>query len=90
MLLANNGFVTDARSAASSRGMPGMRILGTSVPSETNEKPEIEAGVAAAMEGIVAGLTKPLTAEEKSPKQRIEKLPRIVLFCTIGIIMQNY
>ncbi len=77
MLLANKGFVIDARSAASSRGMPGIRILGTSVPSETNEKSEIEAGVAAAMEGIVAGLTKPLTAEEKQPKQRLEKLPRI-------------
>ena len=78
VLLANKGFVTDARSAASSRGMPGVRILGTSVPSETNEKSEIEAGVAAAMEGIVSGLTKPLTDEEKSPRQRIEKPARIV------------
>ncbi len=77
LLLANKGFVTDARSAASSRGMPGIRVLGTSVPCETNERSEIEAGVAAAMESIVAGLTRPLTAEEVSPKQPLEKLPRI-------------
>jgi len=77
VLLANKGFVTDARSAASSRGMPGIRVLGTSVPCETNEKSEIEAGVAAAMEGIIAALTRPLTADEKSPRQRLEKLPRI-------------
>ena len=77
MLLANKGFVTDARSAASSRGMPGIRIIGTSVPCETNEKSEIEAGIAAAMENIIAALTKPLTADEKSPKPRLEKLPHI-------------
>ncbi len=77
MLLANEGFVTDARSAASSRGMPGIRILGTSIPCETNEKSEIETGVAAAMENIVASLTRPLTADEKSPRPRIEKSQRI-------------
>jgi hypothetical protein len=78
VLLANQGFVTDARSAASSRGMPGIRIIGTSVPCETNVRSEIEAGVAGSMEQIIAALTRPLTAEEKSPKQRLEKLPRIV------------
>ena len=58
--------------------MPGIRVLGTSVPCETNVKSEIEAGVAAAMESIIEALTKPLTAEEKSPKQSIDKHPRIV------------
>ncbi len=77
MLLANKGFVTDAHSAASSRGMPGIRVIGTSVPCETNEKSEIETGIAAAMEEIVGALTRPLTAEEKSPKLRYEQLPRI-------------
>jgi hypothetical protein len=57
--------------------MPGIRVLGTSVPCETNVKSEIETGVAAAMEGIVAALTGPLTAEEKSPKQQLAKIPRI-------------
>jgi hypothetical protein len=59
--------------------MPGIRILGTSVPCETNEKSEIEAGVAAAMESMIAALTKPLTADEKSPRQQLEKLPRIAV-----------
>lgn len=77
VLLANKGFVADAHSAASSRGVPGLRILGTSIPCETNVKSEIEAGVAASMEGIIVGLTSPLTAEEKSPKPKIEKLPRV-------------
>ncbi|MFC1494094.1 hypothetical protein ACFL6W_02335 [Thermodesulfobacteriota bacterium] len=77
MLLANEGFVMDARSAASSRGMPGIRILGTSIPCETNEKSEIEKGIAAAMKNIVASLTRPLTADEKSPRPNIEKPPRI-------------
>jgi hypothetical protein len=77
VLLANRGFVMDARSAASSRGMPGIRILGTSVPCETNVKSEIETGVAAAMENIIDALTKPLTSEEKSPKLQPGKLSRI-------------
>ena len=78
MLLANEGFVMDALSAASSRGMPGIRVLGTSIPCETNEKSEIETGVAAAMENIIAALTGPLTADEKAPVPRFEKSPQIV------------
>jgi len=78
VLLANKGFVTDARSAASSRGVPGIRVVGTSIPCETNVTSEIESGIAAAMENIIAGLTKPLTAAEKSPKLQVVKLPRIV------------
>jgi len=40
---------------------------------------EIEAGVGAAMDDIVAALTQPLTAEEESPKlKEVEKLPRAV------------
>jgi hypothetical protein len=78
VLLANEGFVMDALSAASSRGMPGIRVLGTSIPCETNEKSEIETGVAAAMENIVAALTESLTADEKSPVPRFEKSPRTV------------
>jgi len=77
VLLANEGFVMDARSAASSRGVPGIRILGTPIPCETNEQSEIESGVAVAMENIIAALISPLTANEISPKQQIEKPPRI-------------
>jgi len=77
VLLANEGFVTDARSAASGRGMPGIRILGTPIPCETNEEYEIESGVEGAMDNIIAALTRPLTADEESPQPRLEKTPRI-------------
>jgi hypothetical protein len=77
VLLANKGFVTDAQSAASSRGMPGIRIVGESVACESTVKPEIEKGIAAAMKDIVEALTKPLIPEEKSPRQQTGKTPRV-------------
>ncbi len=76
MLLANNGFVTDAHSAASSKGMPGIRVIGTPIACESTVAAEINEGVVAAMPAIIEALTKPLTPEEKSPKQQISKLPR--------------
>jgi hypothetical protein len=77
VLLANHGFVTDAHSAASGKGMPGIRIIGESVACESTVKSEIESGVAEAMKDVVEGLTKPLTPEEKSPKQPSGKTPRV-------------
>jgi hypothetical protein len=77
VLLANNGFVTDAQSAASSKGMPGIRIVGESVACESTVKSEIEEGIAAAMKDVVEALTSPLTPEEKSPKQQTGKTPRV-------------
>jgi len=77
VLLANNGFVTDAQSAASGRGMPGIRIVGESVACESTVKSEIEEGIAAVMKDVIEGLTKPLSTEEKSPKQRSGKTPRV-------------
>ena len=77
VLLANNGFVTDAQSAASGRGMPGIRIVGESVACESTVKADIEEGIAAAMKDVVEGLTRPLSPEEKSPKQQTGKTPRI-------------
>jgi hypothetical protein len=78
VLLANKGFVTDAHSAASGKGMPGVRVVGTSIACESAVVEEIDAGVVAAMKDILEALTAPLTAEEKSPKQNVEKLPKIV------------
>jgi hypothetical protein len=79
ILLANQDFATDAKSAASSRAMPTLRILAESVPCECTVPAKIEAGINAAMDGIIAGLNKPLTAEERAPKPKEpEKLSRIV------------
>jgi hypothetical protein len=77
VLLANNGFVNDAHSAASSKGMPGIRVVAESVACESTVKSEIEEGIAAVMKDVVEGLTNPLSPEEKSPKQQTGKTPRI-------------
>jgi hypothetical protein len=77
VLLANNGFVTDAHSAASSKGMPGIRIVGESVACESTIQSEIQEGVAAAMKDVIEGLTIPLSPEEKSPKQQTGKTARV-------------
>jgi hypothetical protein len=59
--------------------MPGIRVLPLNVACESTVAADIEAGTAAAMPGIVESLTKPLTAEEKSPEPALVKPPRIVL-----------
>ena len=77
MLLVVPGFVPDARSAASSRGVPGIRILSYPVANETTDPVDIENGTIAVTPGIIEGLTSPLTAEETSPQPRDAKPPRI-------------
>ncbi|MDM7996837.1 MAG: hypothetical protein QUT30_14300 [Acidobacteriota bacterium] len=77
VLLAHPGFVADAHSAASSRGVPGIRVLPLNVANESTVRADIDAGTAAAMQGIVESLTQPLTAEEKSPQPKEVKTPRI-------------
>jgi len=57
--------------------MPGIRIVGESVACESTVKSEIEEGIAAAMKDVVEGLTRPLSPEEKSPKQQTGKTPRV-------------
>ncbi len=78
VLLANPGFVRDAQSAASNKGMPSIRTLPLNVACESTVPEDIEAGVAKAMPEIVKSLTKPLTDFEKSPGTSTEKTPRIV------------
>jgi hypothetical protein len=84
VLLANPGFVTDAHSAASSRGMPGIRILPLHVACESTVPADIEAGTAAAMQGIVESLTKPLTPQEIAPKQSVSPAKKIVFKGSYG------
>jgi hypothetical protein len=77
VLLANPGFVRDAHSAASNKGVPVIRILPLNVACESTVPEDIEAGTAKAMPGILEALTNPLTDHEKSPKWSAEKSPRI-------------
>jgi hypothetical protein len=90
VLLANNGFVADAQSAASSKGMPGVRIIGESVACESTVKSEIEEGISAVMKDVVEALTRPLSAEEKSPKQSTGKTPRVAFKGSLQDVNQFY
>ena len=79
MSLVNEGFVKDAESASRGRGMPGLRYLPTTVPCEASIMEDIEAGVVGAFDDIISALTRPLTAEEASPKpHEIEEPSRII------------
>ena len=77
MLLANLGFVDDAHSAASSKNMPTLRVLGEPITCESTVAEDIESGIDEVFDDIVAALTRPLTEEEKSPQMKIEDAPRI-------------
>jgi hypothetical protein len=76
--IIENGFIDDARSSASVKGMPGIRIVAESIPGHTTVMELIETGVNAVLDDIIAALTKPLTPEEKSPKSEAEKPSRII------------
>ena len=73
-----DGFENDTMSAASSRGIPGLRYVVENIPGECTVPEKIEAGInAKVMDGIVSALTTPLTEKEKSPRMEAEQLPRI-------------
>jgi hypothetical protein len=78
--LCNKGFFMDAKSSASVKGMPGVRILLETIPPHSTVIEEIEKGVSAALDDIVVALTTPLTAEEKSPKQQEAERPSRSVF----------
>ena len=70
--------------------MPGIRIIGESVACESTVISEIEEGVAAAMKDVVEGMTKPLSPEEKSPKQQTGKSQRVSFKGTLQEVNQFY
>ena len=64
--------------------MPAIRIIAESIPSECVVEQQIEAGIDAVLENIIAGLTRPLTLEEKAPGvQEAGDLSRIVFKGTL-------
>jgi hypothetical protein len=89
--LANQSFLNDARSAASSKGMPNLRVMPLAVPCECSDAEQVETGVAAAIDAIVDNLTRPLSQEEKSPKSKeIEHPPRVVFKGDLGEVNQFF
>ncbi len=77
VLLANPGFVRDAQSAASNKGMPGIRILPLNVACESTVPEDIESGTDEAMASIIESLTRPLTGDERSPQWPTEESQRL-------------
>ena len=76
--LYNEGFFNDARSAASGKGVPGLRAVALTVPCECSVLEQVEAGLGpAVIDRIVAALTKPLTRDEEAPRQQEERPTRI-------------
>ena len=80
VVLANEGFVTDGRSAASNKGMPTVRIVPETVPCECNVQEEVDAGIRSALDRIVEALTKPLAPEEAAPKRKDKDRPSRIVF----------
>ena len=78
--LTNIGFANDAESASRGKGIPVMRIVPTRVPCEASIMEDIEAGVDGALDAIIAALTRPLTAEEKSPRPMEAEKPARIIF----------
>ena len=79
-MLANEGFVTDGRSASSNKGMPVVRIVPETVPCECSVKEDAEAGIGRVMAQILEALAKPLSAEEASPKRKEREQPARIVF----------
>jgi hypothetical protein len=73
-------FVNDAMSAASSKGMPVVRIIPETIVSESTVAATIDAAIKAVFDNVVSALTKPLTPEEKSPRRHEPENPPRIIF----------
>jgi hypothetical protein len=78
--LVNEGFVHDARSAASGKGMPAVRYVPETVPCECTVPEKIDRGVTAVIDDVVAALTTPLRPDEASPPPRPTEVTRGTVF----------
>jgi len=77
-MLCRDGFLPDALSAVSGKGIPGLRVVPESIPSECTVMEQVEAGVSAVLNDVIAGLLKPLTPEESATSRAVERPARIV------------
>ncbi len=87
----SDGFVEDARSAASSKAMPGVRFVPTTVPPESTLLDVIEKNTLLAVDAIVRAAVTPLTGAERSPAPpRTEKTTRLVFKGTLDDVNRFY
>ena len=80
MTLTFQYFLNDARSGASSRGMPVVRVVPENIVSECTVMAEIEPEITGVMDEVVAALTRPLTDEEASPSSKELEKPSRAIF----------
>ncbi len=79
VMLTDQDFIRDSGSAASSRGMPGLRVIHVPKSSGSGVMEKTETRIAKVFDDIITMLTEPLTAEEQSPKpMELEKPSRII------------
>ena len=90
MLLANQGFLNDVHSAASGKGMPGIRALGETILCESTDAENIRKGIDESLDDIIGALTRPLTEEEKSPKVKVVTEPKIAFKGTYDQVNQFF
>jgi hypothetical protein len=80
VMMLNRFFVTDAKTGASVRNLPNLRLVPTSIPCEVGAEnvEEIRAGVTEVLDELIKAVTQPLTPEEESPTKEVEKPPKII------------
>jgi hypothetical protein len=82
VMILNRYFVDDARSGASVKELPGLRIVPTPIPTDVrvDNATAIQAGVSAVIDDLVSAMTRPLTEEEKSPTLKEAEKPARLTF----------
>jgi hypothetical protein len=78
--IINRDFINDARSAASGKAMPAIRIVTETIPSHCNVKEVIEEGVTQVIDDIIIALTAPLVDQEIFPKPKNISTPSRIVF----------
>ncbi|MBN1189621.1 MAG: hypothetical protein JXA46_07710 [Dehalococcoidales bacterium] len=73
-------FANDARSGASSHGMPLLRIVPESIVSECTVLDEIEPEITRVMDDVISVLTVPLSDEEANPRLENPGMPPRTIF----------
>ena len=84
-------FYNDSMSAASSKGMPVIRVVPEAIVSESTMREYIATEITTVFDDIISALTRPLTAEEKSPQRHEpENPPRLVFKGNLAEVNQFF
>ena len=75
-VFVNENFLSCGRETAA-RAMPKIRMVGNTTPPENTVLEKARAGITPVIDELIDALTKPLTDEEKSPKQPVAQPPSI-------------